>query len=147
MSYTIEDLHSLAGPHDGKSLKTLENLTGKYLQVHWSEGGTSEFDPSINEISRAKIDAARELWGKCWLGKVNLYDDQRGKRYRLTPYTGQLVYNFEYSFIVPVNSRELCKLIKERDRAPYTGTREDFSRVEEIHAQIEKLGGILLIWS
>lgn len=147
MKHTLEDIRSLAGPHRGKSLETLESLTGKYLQVHWSEGGTSEFDPSINDISRAKIDAARELWGACYLGKVNLYDDQRGKPYRLVEYTGQLVYNFEYSFVVPVNLRELCELIEERDRAPYTGTREDFTRIEEIHALIEKLGGTQLIWA
>jgi len=126
-------------------LDTLKTLTGKYLQRNG--GWPSEFDCEINDISRAKIDAALELWGTCYLGKVNLYNDARGKPYHLTPYTGQQVYNFEYSFIVPVRDRDLERLIEERDRAPYTGTTEDFHRIEEIHALIEKLGGVQLIWA
>lgn len=127
-------------------LDTLETLTGKYLQRNG--GWPSEFDFEINQISRAKIDAALELWGDCYLGNVNLYDDARGKPYRLTRYTGkETIYNFAFSFAVPTLAPELCRLIEERDRAPYTGTRDDYARVEEIHALIEKLGGIQLIWA
>ena len=128
-------------------LKELDKETGEYLKLHWSEGGTSEFDMSINDISRAKIEEASKIWPEVYLGKVNLYGDERQKTYEMVKYTGQKVYNFEYSFIVPVKDPELEKMIDNRDKSVYTGTSADYIMIKEIHAKMESIGGINLIWA
>lgn len=128
-------------------LKELDKETGEYLKLHWSEGGTSEFDMSINDISRAKIEEASKVWPEVWLGKVNLYGDERAKTYELVKYTGQKIYNFDYAFIVPVKDQELENLINSRDKSEYTGTNADSVWVKKIFNRMDEVNTIHLIWA
>lgn len=127
-----------------KTLKELSKETSSYLNFYQ---GTSEFDKSINDISREKIKAMKKEHGICFVGKFNLYGDERKKDYKLTEYTGQKIYNFEYTFCIPCHDSQIEKLITERDRAEYTGSRDDFKRIDMIMDRIEELGGLNLFWS
>lgn len=127
------------------TLKELSTMTTNYLVHHG--GWTTEFDKSINDISRAKIKAMNNEHGQCFLGKVNLYDDERGKDYKLTEYKGQKIYNFDYAFCIPCHDSQLEEMITERDREPYTGSKNDSKRIDQIMNRIEELGGHNLVWS
>lgn len=127
------------------TLKECSKKTTEYLVTH--EGLTSEFDQSINDISRETIKAMKRESGVCYLGKINLYDDDRKKPYKLTEYTGQRIYNFEYCFCLPCYDEVIERMIEERDKAPYTGTAEDCRRVEAIADRVQQIGGKHLFWS
>jgi len=53
------------------SLEELYSLESGYILRHWANGGTSEFDMSINSISRAIIEKYNERHGNCFLGAIN----------------------------------------------------------------------------
>jgi hypothetical protein len=127
------------------TIKDLNKETYEYLKCN--EGWPSEFDMSINDISRRMIQAVKDQYDQAWLGCVNLYEDDRKKEYNLTEYTGQKIYNFEYTFVVPCNDQGLVDLIVKRDRTPYTGTKDDRVLVDQIMGRIESLNGQHLIWS
>jgi hypothetical protein len=126
------------------TLKECSELTTKYLITH---GGTSEFNKLINDVSRETIKAMKRECGTCYLGKINLYDNDRKKPYKLVKYTGQKIYNFEYCFCLPCYDEEVERMIEERDKAPYTGTAEDSRRVEAITERVQQIGGKHLFWS
>lgn len=91
-------------------------LCEEYLNIHSNNGDTSEFDPSINDISRAMVHSLKKKYGECYLGKINLYDEERENLHvRLVPYEGQLIYNFEYCFILPCYDQKIIDLIREHN--------------------------------
>jgi len=105
------------------------------------------YDMNLNCVTRQKIDAFADVHdnNKCYLGKVNRYSEDEGKP-GLVPYDGQLVYNFEYGFMIPVYDAKLINLIMDRDEAEYTGTKEDFVIIGAIMDRIQELNGINLFW-
>jgi hypothetical protein len=127
-----------------KTLKELSKETINYLRLN---EGTSEFDMSINDISRNVIAAMKAEFGNCFVGKINLYGEERKKGYKLVEYTGQIIYNFEYSFCLPCYDAELERMIDERDKAEYTCTADDYIRVNAITERIYALKGENLFWS
>lgn len=127
-----------------KTLAELSKETTNYLAMN---EGTSEFDMSINNISRTVIQAMKEEKGNCFLGKINLYGEEREKEYKLIEYTGQMVYNFEYAFCIPCYDTELERMINERNKAEYTGTKDDSIRVKKIMERINEIGGEYLFWA
>ncbi len=128
-----------------ETLTELDKQTGEYL--YNNEGWTNEFDKSINDISRAKIEAALTEWGQVWLGNIKLYDEARKQPYQLVRWYGEKVYNFGYDFIIPVNDSLLVELIDNRDKSEYTTSANDFKMIEAIFARIEELKGVHLIWA
>lgn len=134
----------------GLSLEELSKAANEYFIRHRDNGGASEFDSSINDISRAIIHAFHLRHEQCFLGKVNLYDKERENvaKYQFTAYTGQLVYNFEYAFVIPRPDEELLRLIIEHNLPKETFNSQDiWNRVKQIFARIEQLGGVSLAWS
>lgn len=134
----------------GLSLEELSKEATAYFMRHRMNGGASEFDSSINDISRAIIHAFHLEHGKCFLGKVNLYDKERENiaEYQFTAYTGQLVYNFEYGFVISGPDEELLRLIIEYNLPKETFNSQDtWNRVNQIFARIEQIGGLSLTWS
>ena len=126
-------------------LDALSVATGRYLQQNQ---GTSEFDHSVNDISRLEITSAFVSWGEVWLGKVNLYGDERKVDYKLERYEdGQAIYNFSYGFIVPCSDKILEGMINARDKSDYTSAQNDSFLVDTIHDRVLEIGGILLIWA
>ena len=128
-----------------KTLKQCKQEKTEYLIQN--EGMTSEFDMSINDISRNIIKAMKREQGVCFLGNVNLYGDNRGKPFKLTEYTGQKIYNFVYDFCLPCHDTQIEKMITDRDQTQYTGTKDDCVMVSAIMNRIEQLNGINLLWS
>jgi hypothetical protein len=130
-------------------METMQDLNKRAFDYHkrnadW--GGSCEFDTEINDISRLKIRAASEIWPEVWLGRVNIYKEHE-KKPILKKYEGEKVYNFEYTFAVPNNDEELTRLITDRKNAEYTGTADDYKRVDAIFNRIEALNGINLSWA
>jgi len=138
-----------------ETLKELNKETNDYLIAN---EGTSEFDMSINDISRKTVAAMKNESGTCFVGKINLYGEERKKEYKLVEYVNKphidlkenecnFLYNFEYSFCIPCYDAELEKMINERDKAEYTGTQEDSVRVTAIIDRIYAIGGKYLFWA
>lgn len=130
-----------------ETLKELNTASSNYLRKHWDNGGTSEFDQSINYISREKIKAFKREKGSCWLVKINRYAEDKGKPY-LVEYTGQMVYNFEYAAIVKTKDEVLIKLLKKYNspHKKYSGKRV-MSQIKEITNRIADTGGVFLQWA
>ena len=88
-------------------------------------------------------------YGKAYMGNVNFYDDKRkkiakGEASVYEEYTGQMIYNFGCSFVVPTQDEELEYLIRDwnsDDRLP-----KDPEAVNKITSRVDRLGGIHLIW-
>lgn len=117
---------------------------GEYLRLN---SGTSEFDKSINDISREKIEAAKIAWGQVWLGKINLYGDERKETYEMVEYAGQRVYNFEYGFISPAKDEQLEKMIDDKDKSTWISSADDQKTVDDIFNRMDEIGAIVLLWS
>lgn len=135
--------------YEDLSLDQLDGLDLDYFRRHRSNGGTSEFDLSINDISRARIEAFRREKGACFLGRINLWDRERDNPdYRFTPYTGQPVHNFEFTLVLSVEDETLRALIvaHNRDYSPYD-SHAAWQRVRQITARVQEIGGILLTWA
>jgi len=116
--------------------------------VYEGDGWPVEADRDLNDANRALIAAMADERGECWLGKINLYGEERhGKAPVLWKWDGDLVYNFGCAFVVPAYDADLERLIRERDDAPYTGVAGDSVRVEAIMARIAALGGHNLLWT
>ena len=126
---------------------TLTELQREEEQL-WKDNGGSpwdlgEADEGQNDLSRAKIQAFLEEHGEAWLGCVNTY----GQRPILVQYTGQLVYNFQYTFVIPHFSAQLVDMLVEREDTPYTSVATDRVLVDAICDRIEELGGVHLHWA
>ncbi|MBR3972917.1 MAG: hypothetical protein IKJ99_03055 [Oscillospiraceae bacterium] len=112
-------------------------------------GELREADDTYNDLNRELIRSFRIRFGKAYMGDVNFYDEDREKVVRgeksvYEEYTGQMVYNFGCSFVVPTQDGELEKLIRDwnsDDRLP-----KDPDDVKKIMERVDKLGGIHLIW-
>jgi hypothetical protein len=109
-------------------------------------GSVRECHCLLNDSNRAIISLMRDSHGECWLGRTNLYAETRGQPV-LWKWDGELVRDFDCSFVVPCYDEELVRLILDRDAAPYTGTLDDCGRVLAIHGRIGVLGGVQLVWS
>ncbi len=124
-------------------------VTVAFMKSVYEGGGWPvEADAALNDANRALIAAMAAEHGECWLGKVNLYGEERhGKAPVLWKWDGDIVYNFGCAFVVPVHDAELERLIRERDDAPYTGAAGDVPRIEAIMARVTALGGLHLLWT
>lgn len=112
-------------------------------------GGLREADDTYNDLNRELIRYFLMRYGKAYMGNVNFYNDKRKKIVRgeasvYEEYTGQMVYNFGCSFVVPTQDEGLEKLIREwnsDERLP-----KDPDAVKKITTHVDRLGGIHLIW-
>jgi hypothetical protein len=84
--------------------------------------------------------------GEAWLGKINLYDEDKGKPI-LWKWDGSLVRNFSCAFVIPAYDANLERMIRERDESEYTGCRDDLRRIRDINRRIDNLGGVNLVWT
>jgi hypothetical protein len=108
-----------------------------------------EGDDALNDASRAVVDSYEV---GCWLGRINEYqtDPKFGTRENVAwKWAGDTVRNFSATWVIHGDRdiTALVDLIRERTRAPYTGTGADRKRVDEIFAEVGRLGGATLEWS
>ena len=131
------------------SLEELEILTNDYILRHWSNGGRSEFDMSINDISLARIKKYHERQGKCFLGRINQWESlKEGEKALLVEFTGQHVFNCEYDIVVPDKDERLEDLLTEHNTPHETfDSQATFSRCKAITSRTHEIGGIHLFWT
>jgi hypothetical protein len=127
--------------------KTLEQCNKESLEYFRTNNGQpTEFDMSINDISRDTIEAMHYEKGACWLGKINLYNKNE-KPFKLVKWTpGTIAFNFQYDFILPVHDTEIENMINDRDQTPFN-TRIIYDKGNAIIERVRKLGGVLLTWA
>lgn len=125
------------------------DLTKKVVQSARENGGwPGEADEKVNNANRRVIKAMAEAHGEAWLGKINLYGEERhGGHPIMWKWDGGMVYNFDAALVAPAYDEELVRLIKERDDAEYTGTKADAERVDKIQARLDEIGGVHLFWT
>lgn len=130
-------------------MKTVEQLENEYNREVKNHGGhweVCEFDaPWVNAYSRAKVRAYKRKWGNAWLGKINLYGEERAKQTSFYQYKKGMIYNFQFDFVIPEDDEKLAKLIWERNQT-FTTTKEDARLIDEIFDRITELKGIFLRW-
>lgn len=124
----------------------LNKASTDYLRLHWNNGGTSEFDMRINDISREKIKAMEREYGEAWIVKVNRYYYNNTLAPALTPYTGQKIYNFDGAAVIPCYSQQLVQLIASYQQQPFN-SKKTMDSIKEIFELIYQLNGLILIWA
>lgn len=114
-------------------------------------GMPTEFDMSINDMSRDIIRRLDEVYGKCYLIKLNLYGDESGDRNAISQQyqVGETynAFNFCAAFASPMITDEIIDLIHLRDTSEYRGPSQDRVVVESIFSTLEALGAQSLHWA
>lgn len=120
-----------------------------YLRTTGGAWALREADSTYNDFNREAIKYFLMRYSQAYLGSINFYDDKRKQVVKGTSsvyeqYTGQMVYNFGCSFVVPTADEELEKLIREwnADNQLPKGVDE----ITKITNRIDKLGGLHLVW-
>ena len=130
-------------------MQTLKQLKSESYDHIRSIGGylnLQESDNYNNGLNRKQIDAFKNEFGTAYLGKINYYEQDKqqvieGTFPLFTEYTGQLVYNFEYSFCIPCIDDKLADSIRRWN------TSVSMATIDEIMDRIEEIGGINFIWT
>lgn len=108
-----------------------------YLTACGGAFGLREADEVYNGLNREMVKAMKMRYGKCFLGNINL----RPGAEPLVEYTGQRVYDCEYSFCIPERNADLEQLIFEWNRESKVKT------LEQIQKLVKKLDGHDFIWT
>lgn len=122
------------------------HLDKLFESARMGDGWPCEADEALNNSCRGVVDAMAEEHGSCWLGKINLYREDRG-RPCLWKWNGELVLNFSCAFVLPDYDAELEQLILTRSDAPYTTSADDLERINLITERIRAVGGMMLFWT
>lgn len=118
-------------------------------------GYPNEDDMTINDTSRKAIQRIKDVYGKCYLVKINLHGNERGNRdliaveaktHKQTEGDWN-VWNFCAAFAAPLISDEIIDLILKRDVLEYECSATDGKKVNEIFARLEELGAHVLNWA
>ena len=107
-----------------KTLAELQREQDEYAAGSGGYAGIMEADDNVNANNVEQIKAFRREKGVAYLVKV--YEG-------ITEYTGQRIYNFDCSYVIPTNDAEVAQLCKE-------------GNMEKLEKRVDKLGGICLVW-
>jgi hypothetical protein len=127
------------------TLKDLEKQANQYHANHWDNGGASEFDQSINSISHKKIDVFYETYGKCFIYKVNPWNNTDPIVTEYNPEDS--LYNFCGDFITKEKDETLVNLITEHNtpKEKYSA-RICKESIDKIYKRLDELNGVYLTW-
>lgn len=125
-----------------------ENLQLCYAYGSGGYTALREADDTYNDLNRRIIDAFYKAHGKAYMGSINLSDEKRKQLANGTccvfeEYTGQMVYNFGCSFVVPIADKYLEELILDWNRG---GWPKQQPLVCQIADAIERIGGLNFLW-
>lgn len=126
------------------SLKTVTKLINHAIASTYPEGPT-EFDQHVNKLSRALIRAYKREHGQAFLGRINLYQETRHLPV-LQEYRKGIVRNFSCSVLLPTDDIGFKRMVLDRDRLPYLGTKDDYDKIKEIFDRLDNIGGQSLNW-
>lgn len=133
---------------DNCSIQELIRAANAYHREHICSGGTSEFDMTINDISRAKIKALKKEQGSCFMYKLNKWKQSDPDVWE---YNGEKIYNFSCSFVTAKLDHDLAEMVMEYNRPKGEGEKYDpkkiYSDIEAIFARVEIIGGLITTWA
>lgn len=124
-----------------KTLEDIITIENNYIRQCGGPLNIKEADENQNAISRCKIRAFKNKFGKCFLGKINKSANEPAlKEYK----QGMMVYNFDCDFVIPKYDAELENMINEYNSKPYS--EELMKDIKRIQNKIEQLGGLTILW-
>lgn len=125
-----------------KTLEDIITIENNYIRQCGGPLNIKEADENQNAISRCKIRAFKNKFGKCFLGKINKSANEPAlKEYE----QGMMVYNFNCDFAIPKYDAELENMINEYNSKPYS--EELMKDIKRIQNKIEQLGGLTILWA
>lgn len=125
-------------------LESIARAAGVYHLKHFSNGGSSEFDKSINELSRNMIETMVRLHGHCYLWKINRHSKDEPIWKIHNP--GDRIFNFECELVTPRYDKKLYALIKMWSE--YNKIIPDkWKTLNAIFDRVEEIGGYSLSWA
>ena len=132
------------------TVRTLQTQQNNYLAATGGVWALREADERYNDMNREIIAAFKEAHGSAFLGKINFYDEKRrmvaAKQMSIyEEYTGQLVYNFGCSFVVPCKDPVLEDLISDWNGDKKTAS-ECQRSIDVIMDRLQELGGVNFVW-
>jgi len=119
------------------SIEQLDKQSTDYIFRHRNSGGSSEFDTSINEISRQKILVLKTKWEKVFLYKVNIYPTDENKDH-VQEYKEQKIYNFSCDFALDHENKELLAMMEN----PI-----GYAAFEKMFEMAGELGAVFFQWA
>jgi len=119
------------------NIEQLNKLASDYILLHRNSGGSSEFDKSINDISRAKINVLKTEWEKVFLYKINIYSYDENQNH-IQEFTGQKIYNFSCDFALNHENKELLSMMEN----PI-----GYAAFEKMFETAGELGAVFFQWS
>lgn len=126
------------------SLIELEQAANDYHIYHKDNFFASEFDQSINDISRAKIKAMYKENGSCWLYKLNKWETTDPDVWE---YKGQKVYNFSCSFITAQRDDLLAQMVIDYNQPKEVhNPKASWRQINEIFDRVKEVKGIITTW-
>jgi len=123
-----------------RTLEDMITIENNYFSQCGGSLNIKEADKNQNTISRCKIRAFKNKYGKCFLGKIN----RRENEPVLREYRRGKIYNFDCNFVISEYDAELEKMIKEYNNKPYSG--ESTKDINRILNRITALGGLNILW-
>jgi len=125
-------------------MKTIEQINKDMYTYLAKNHGCTEFDKTINNLSRSIIQTMAYVHKDVWLYTVNLYKDKQ----ICEKYVGQKITNFYCTAVVPVKDQELIDMIEKwNGRKPVSSSANRLDFVNSIFNKLEELGGQVLLWA
>lgn len=129
-----------------RALLDIQTEQNRYIANIGGYLGLMEADDYFNDLNRQAIQAFKREHGTAFLGNINFYDDERqevidGADIIFEEYSGQVISNFSHAFCVAQRDRRLEQLIRGWN------AKADTELLNAIFTRIEKLGGLLLVWT
>jgi hypothetical protein len=116
---------------------------------YWRKNLENDGDPEANDLSwklsEGLIEEYKRTYGTAYLVRFNKNDRKNCTVFGWEPGT-QNMQNAQASAVLPCYDKTLDALIKERIKAPYTGTADDAKRVDAIFARVDVVRGSHLHW-
>ena len=119
------------------NIEQLNKQATDYIIRHRNSGGSSEFDTSINEISRAKIAVLKTTWKNVFLYKVNVFPYDVYKDH-IQEYTGKKIYNFSCDFALNHENKELLAMMENP---------MGYAAFEKMFEMAGELGAVFFQWA
>ena len=127
----------------------IDSKVNDYMARH--EGMPTEEDMTINYLSRDIISRINEVYGQCFLVRINLYGEERGDRNAIsTQYQkgeGYNAFNFCAAYATPMVNDSVIDAILNRDTSEYTSAKDDWEKVNQLDLDLVNLGACPLFWA
>jgi len=98
-----------------EKLKSLLDARYDFIRSHGGSFGVTEGDWELNDLNRSIITEYYNEYPDCWVGNINQY----GKNV-MQKYNGEMVHNFEWTFIISQYNQELKDLIVSYNAKEYS---------------------------